>query len=163
VCAHDCMGGACESGKCKPFRVALEPQRVHGVFADERRVVWRTMGDGGATWELRAKRWEAASPTRLAGGENVEHPMRFAGDFVYWCDEIGVERVNAGGAGVEVFAATKGECTSLLVDEREAFWCTGEGVVEAKPLVGGVVRRVVGLSPSCELRAFVRESLFAWN
>ena len=70
-CDHDCLGGECEGGVCKPSVLATLPKVPIGIAVDERRVVW---AEGNLIYHC-DKRGCANAPTAVRTAANDFHAV----------------------------------------------------------------------------------------
>jgi hypothetical protein len=91
MCDHDCLGGACQGGKCQPVVLANVGEEGVAQFAiDETSLYWTTSyvaGQPGATGGLMSKcplAGCAGAPTTLATGQDSPVGLWVVGSTLYW-------------------------------------------------------------------------------
>lgn len=100
-CGHDCLGGACNAGRCQPYvfssantprGVAINGDRIYWTEVNAGKVATRPIADGGVTTAVNL----LAAPAYLAvddGGIYVSHPT--PGSVTAW-SHAGVSRWGVG-------------------------------------------------------------------
>jgi hypothetical protein len=90
ACGHDCLGGACEQGTCRPYLLADKQNSPWEIAVDRRAVYWTNYGyadDGGTIGTCPLDGCPKKSATMLVSG--VGHPRGIAvrDDVLYFADQ----------------------------------------------------------------------------
>jgi hypothetical protein len=140
ACGHDCLGGACENGECRPFTIATGLVGPRYVAVDNDRVYWSSMREG--TVNSMAK--TSGPVTVIASNEYGAEAIALSSDRIYWSVTFGTGKIssaNKDGTDVRVLASNNGGATGMATADGMLYWispsCDALGGPYAMPLAGG--------------------------
>jgi len=152
ACGHDCYGGACVSGRCKPVLMATGLPRPFEIIKDEDFIFGTGAWTDGQVWKVPLA--GCATPENCASylsipGSNYQHIAH--DQFTLYFVDKGVERllrVDKDGKDECDLAVDQSKLSGVAVDDQYVYWSTeddgrvwrkdkecGSGVPE--PLVEG--------------------------
>jgi hypothetical protein len=155
--AHDCLGGACVDGLCRPVKIAagLKQPTILSV-ADgflywlERAAIDTACGGSYDGLVMRSK-LDGSEAIKLAGQQHCPNDMLVAGGYVYWLaggtntssfNDGALSRVPVGGGPVEILYPDINYAISFTTDGSTVYWVAGRqtsGTMDMwrAPLAGG--------------------------
>ena len=146
-CGHDCLGGACEAGRCRPVQVASGFVSVGQIaaYGPERAIYWHDRGEPAKpTGRLLRKRLPDGMVETLVDGLSYPFGVDVDAGGVYWTD--GFEASAAGSVGMlapgsampRVLAANRYVPVGIKVHGAHVYWAEyGPSLVMRVAKAGG--------------------------
>jgi hypothetical protein len=139
ACGHDCLGGGCEGGACRPITLATN-EDVIALAIDATHVYWLNAAGGGG-----AERCPLAGCVKDAGTAWSVAPtpkaLTLDTQYVYWTISGSpgrVERASKSGPLVDTIAPGQYSPADIVVDDTYAYWMA-QGNLERANKDGGTV------------------------
>jgi hypothetical protein len=147
-CGHDCLGGGCSMGACKPFVLfpgdggpVVQPS---DLAQDDAYLYW-TDTPGGAVRRTLKTTGATSSLLPLDGGAAQPRGIAVDDSAAYWGDVNGVYRcAKAGCVGSPKQVASGNAVASLAIDDAGIYWSEGAAqILAANKLGTGEVASVI--------------------
>ena len=132
-CGHDCQGGACESGVCKPVSLA-GTSGAKAMAIDDASVFW--INDQGAVQSMSKS---GGTPTLIASGQGLGDSPSIAvdADSVGWGTSITVLLANKKSKAVSTIASSQSKPKSVTLYGSSVYWINDKSVMRASKSGGG--------------------------
>jgi hypothetical protein len=97
-CSHDCLGGACDGGRCQPITLASGYPFPHGIAVNAQYVYWTNYGDDtmSEVGSVMRVNLDGSGITILAANQDKPTGIIVTADTLYWSNY----GTKAGGGGV---------------------------------------------------------------
>lgn len=130
LCGHYCQGGACLSGACQPFAIAITSGSV-GIAIDATFVYWAD-ADAGAIDKISKSLTRLGTATPVVTGTAAQNVQGIAADgtFVYWTNKMAsgqVHRALPTGAALTTIATKQGEPDWIASNGTTVVWSNQSG------------------------------------
>jgi hypothetical protein len=130
LCGHYCQGGACRSGACQPFAIAITSGSV-GIAIDATFVYWAD-ADAGAIDKISKSLTRVGTATPVVTGTAAQNVQGIAADgtFVYWTNKMAsgqVHRALPTGAALTTIATKQGQPDWIATNGTTVVWSNQTG------------------------------------
>lgn len=130
ACGHDCLGGACKTGKCQPVKVVSGQAGVIGVAVTPTHLYW-AVGK-----EIRRATLPSGPPQPYLTGTGDQGYLSIRAGWIYWTERPGgVHGKELNGPG-EVSSGAAANALGIACDGKRIVWTeyTDTGKVRTLPL-----------------------------
>jgi hypothetical protein len=137
-CGHDCLGGACQGGKCQPV-VLVTGQPHPGAMAADATHLWWSNGACTTSCTIAKAKKDGTELVTFATGQKEPSQIVVDASGVYWVNVAGsnppgaVMRAEKDGSGLKAIAPAEPAPQGLSVDATHVYWMTGTGSVRKAP------------------------------
>ncbi len=173
-CGHDCLGGICVAGACRPAIIATGQTYPTVLLRSDSFLLWPNYF-GNAIRKLPIDVGQACfgdGCPNLASGANVVSPngLSSSGGFVYWADSIQsangvVMRAPLDGGSSEIIAGQQPWPQATATHGAYVYWTNRFGMnwVARTPLAGGAVDVVASGNYEGATGVTIDESFVYWS
>jgi hypothetical protein len=123
ACNHDCFGGACEAGRCKPVQIMFPPGRPFALGQDAANLYFASSADGKV---YRLPKFDTANPVAQPVlvkevPNNDGYELLVDGTSLYVGTATDVQTLKTDGTGLHT-VATSARPSGLAADATKLYW-----------------------------------------
>jgi hypothetical protein len=142
TCGHDCLGGGCADGACKPVELATAQGALRGIVVDATHVYWAGPG------AIRRVKKTGSAPEDVATFTGTGFRMIEHAGWLYWVTRdtgiVARAPMGANGAPAQILALDQGDVGGVATDGTLVYW-------NNYPTGGKIYRALIGATQFSEV------------
>lgn len=175
TCGHNCLGGACTSGKCQPVTVVSGLQSTTAMTMDNSNFYIVGRGPTGMDFTdgyVAKVPITGGTVTTLATGQETPTTVTYDSTYVYWANygiqsnnyaDGSIVRVPIAGGTPSTLVTNVAAETGLIVTSTNLYWVENQNAIYSSGLDGSGAAMFVATDPGCENPVLYNNTLFWTN
>lgn len=153
-CGHDCLGGACKSGKCDAITIADNQPAPIRIAVNATHVYWVNQGLGGQPGAVMRATLDGKVREIVVPNQSGALSIALDANNVYWTNQwenavrqAPLDGITDGGAPLTI-ASNQTTVSGIAVDANYVYWANyGDGFVRRVPKGGGAIEDIASGQP----------------